>query len=74
MLGKQVGEIIMSTRESEMLVAGIPKIDPLKVNIEKFRKYYGRFIVLVILFLFYVYVLVFFWNDRRKQVVVLTKG
>ena len=29
----------------------IPKIDPLKKNIDKFRKYYDGFIVLIILFL-----------------------
>jgi len=39
----------------------IPKIDPLKANIEKFRKYYDRFVVLVIGFLFYIYILTIFW-------------
>ena len=28
----------------------IPKIDPMKANIEKFRKYYNAFIVSIILF------------------------
>ena len=40
----------------------IPKIDPLKKNIEKFRKYFDAFIVFIILFLFYIYVLTIFWN------------
>lgn len=40
----------------------IPKIDPLKSNIEKFRKYYDKFIVLILLFLVYVYLLIIFWN------------
>jgi uncharacterized membrane protein len=40
----------------------IPKIDPLKANIEKFRKYYNSFIALIILFLFYVYLLTIAWN------------
>jgi uncharacterized membrane protein len=40
----------------------IPKIDPLKPNIQKFRKYYETFIVLVIGFLFYLHLLVIFWN------------
>jgi len=40
----------------------IPKIDPLKHNIEKFRKYFDAFIVLIVLFLFYLYVLTIFWN------------
>jgi uncharacterized membrane protein len=40
----------------------IPKIDPLKANIEKFRKYFDGFVVLIILFLFYIYLLTVFWN------------
>jgi len=40
----------------------IPKIDPLKENIKKFRKYFDAFIVLLTLFLFYVYLLTIFWN------------
>ncbi len=40
----------------------IPKIDPLKENINKFRKYFDGFIVLMMIFLFYVYLLTIFWN------------
>lgn len=40
----------------------ITKIDPLKENIKKFRKYFDGFIVLMIAFLFYVYLLTVFWN------------
>lgn len=40
----------------------IPKIDPLKENIEKFRKYFDWFIILIILFLSYIYLLAIFWN------------
>ncbi len=40
----------------------IPKIDPLKENIEKFRKYFDDFMVLMIVFLFYIYVLTLVWN------------
>ena len=40
----------------------IPKIDPLKENIEKFRKYFDHFIMLIILFLFYIYILTILWN------------
>jgi uncharacterized membrane protein len=40
----------------------LPKIDPLKTNIEKFRKYFDAFIVLIIIFLFYIYLLTIFWN------------
>lgn len=45
-----------------LLFVLIPKIDPLKANIEKFRKYYNVFVVLVIVFLFYLYLLTIFWN------------
>ncbi len=44
----------------------IPEIDPLKVNIEKFRKYFYGFIILIILFLFYIYLLTVFWNIGLK--------
>lgn len=40
----------------------IPKIDPLKKNIEKFREYFDWFIVLIIAFLFYIYLLTVFWS------------
>lgn len=40
----------------------IPKIDPLKENIKKFRKYFDGFVVLMIAFLFYIYLLTVFWN------------
>ncbi len=40
----------------------IPKIDPLKENVERFRKYFDGFIVLMIMFLFYIYLLTVFWN------------
>ncbi len=40
----------------------IPKIDPLKKNIEKFRNYFNLFIVLVVLFLLYIHTLSVFWN------------
>lgn len=40
----------------------IPKIDPLKANVEKFRKYFDSFIIILMLFLLYVYILTVFWN------------
>lgn len=45
-----------------LLFIFIPKIDPLKENIEKFRKYYENFIVIILFFLFYIYLLTVFWN------------
>ena len=40
----------------------IPKIDPLKENIERFRKHFDGFIVLIMIFLFYIYFLTVLWN------------
>ncbi len=44
----------------------IPKIDPLKENIETFRSYYDTFILLVILFLVYFYLLTLLWNTGKR--------
>lgn len=45
-----------------LLFIAIPKIDPLKENIEKFRKHYEGFVALITLFLFYLYGLTIAWN------------
>lgn len=45
-----------------LLFVLIPKIDPMKANIEKIKKHYENFIVLLLLFLFYLYILTIFWN------------
>jgi len=45
-----------------LLFLAIPKIDPLKENVKKFRKYFDAFIILILLFLFYLYLLTIFWN------------
>lgn len=44
----------------------IPEIDPLKKNIEKFRKFYNEFALLIIFFLFYIYVLTILWGLGLK--------
>lgn len=49
-----------------LLLILIPKIDPLKANIEKFRKYFDAFVALIIVFLFYVYLLTIFWNRGSR--------
>ncbi len=40
----------------------IPRIEPKKANLEKFRKYFDNFIIVVFLFLLYLHLLVIFWN------------
>jgi uncharacterized membrane protein len=49
-----------------LLFVLIPKIDPLKENIKKFRKYYDGFVLLIILFFFYIYLLTIYWNLGYK--------
>lgn len=52
----------------------IPKLDPLKKNIEKFRKYFDGFVVIMVLFLFYIYILTLAWNSdyrfRMAQMII----
>ncbi|HED00131.1 MAG TPA: SdpI family protein [Proteobacteria bacterium] len=45
-----------------LLFIVIPRIDPLKANIEKFRKYYDGFIILFFTFMLSVYSQVILWN------------
>lgn len=44
----------------------IPRIDPLKANIDKFRKHFDVFIVIISLFLFYLYLLTIFWTKGAR--------
>lgn len=44
------------------LLIFLPKLDPKKENIEKFRKYFDGFIVCIILFLTYLHGLALAWN------------
>lgn len=45
-----------------LLFTLIPRIDPLKSNIQQFRQYFDGFVVLIMVFLFYLYLLTIFWN------------
>ena len=49
-----------------LLFIAIPKIDPLKKNIEKFRRYYDTFVILIIAFFFYIYLLTLFWSQEYR--------
>ena len=40
----------------------LPKIDPKKANIAKFRPHFDRYIFVIMLFLFYLYLLTLSWN------------
>lgn len=44
----------------------LPKIDPLKKNVEKFRPYFDGFILVMSLFLLYIYALTIAWNLDYK--------
>ncbi len=51
----------------------IPKIDPLRENIEKFRGHFNVFILLLFGFLFYLYTLTILWNlGYRFNIIQLT--
>jgi uncharacterized membrane protein len=45
-----------------LLFLAIPRIDPLKENIAKFRKCFDFFVAFVIAFLLYLYLLTLYWN------------
>jgi len=45
-----------------LLFLFIPKIDPFKENIKKFKGYFEGFIIIILLFLLYIYLLTIFWN------------
>ncbi|MFA6520867.1 MAG: DUF1648 domain-containing protein [Candidatus Gracilibacteria bacterium] len=40
----------------------LPRVDPKKENIEKFRNYFDGFVFLIFAFLFYVYAITLYWN------------
>jgi uncharacterized membrane protein len=46
-----------------LLFFAIPRIDPLKTNIEKFRDYYDGFIILFFLFMLAMYAQTVLWNQ-----------
>jgi uncharacterized membrane protein len=44
----------------------IPKLDPLKSNIEKFRKYFDGFIILLFLFIIFLQIFIILWSKGTK--------
>jgi len=50
----------------------IPKVDPLKENIAKFRNYFDTFVLLIMIFLFYLYALTIFWNIGHRFNMIVT--
>jgi uncharacterized membrane protein len=52
------------------LLVFLPKLDPLKKNISKFRRYYDGFILAFVFFMLYLYLLTLLWNlDYRFNMV-----
>lgn len=45
-----------------LLLILLPRIDPLKANIEKFKGYYTWFVAAIMLLLLYIFLLTIFWN------------
>ncbi|MFH1664072.1 MAG: SdpI family protein [archaeon] len=44
----------------------IPKIDPLKENIQKFRNYFDSFIIIILAFMQYIFLLTIYWNTGNS--------
>jgi len=59
-----------------LLFIAIPRIDPLKANIEKFRKYYDRFIILFFIFMLAIYIQGILWNlgIKTNPIVIISIG
>ncbi len=49
-----------------LVLVFLPRLDPLKANVEKFRSYYEKFIFLFTLFMVYVHALTLLWNLSFK--------
>lgn len=47
------------------LFFAIPRVDPLKKNIDDFRVYYQRFVTFLLIFLMFVFLQTFLWNKGR---------
>lgn len=45
-----------------LLLVFIPRLDPLKANVEKFKGYYYGFVIVFLLFFFYLHLLTIFFN------------
>jgi uncharacterized membrane protein len=54
----------------------LPRIDPLKANIEKFRKYFDGFIILLFLFIIFLQVFIILWSlgTKLKPFIVFPVG
>ena len=53
-----------------LLFIAVPRIDPLKHNIERFRRHFESFIVVLFLFLFYLYLVTILWNKGYRFVLI----
>jgi len=49
-----------------LLFLAVPRVDPLRENIEKFRKYYDGFVILFMLFMIFVYFQTILWSIGIK--------
>jgi len=49
-----------------LLFLAIPRVDPLRHNIEAFKKHFDGFIITVLLFMLYLYVITLLWNAGQR--------
>ena len=63
-LSKGIGLFLMPVISIILLAVFVivPKIDPLRANIEKFREYFDTFVLGIVIFMFYIYMLTIMWN------------
>jgi len=63
-MGRAWGIYLMPvlTAALTLLLLALPYVDPLKKNVDKFRKYYEGFVIMFVAFMLYLYLLTIIWN------------
>jgi uncharacterized membrane protein len=67
-MGKIWGIFLMPiiTLALTILIFMLPRIDPLKKNVDKFRKYYDGFMMIFVTYMLYIYLITLIWNLGYK--------
>lgn len=67
-MSKFWGTFLMPVISIILLLAFIflPRLDPLKKNVDQFRMYFESFIIVIFLFFFYIFLLTIFWNLGKR--------
>lgn len=67
-VSKDIGGFLLPVVSVILLVVfvAIPRIDPLRENIEEFRRYYEGFVVLMLLSMLYFHMVILLWNTGNE--------